>query len=217
MTKTIKKRSPTAYNFLTKDKQLREELKRTNPEWKQPEMLAEYSRLWETWGDEEKKKYLDQAAEAKANFVPTTTDTTTDNTTSQPVTEETQRKKKARTPFFCYLHDPDIRTAAKEKQPDLKITELTKVISKEWKELTEEEKETWATMAADEKKNLEENPIWVTKKTKKARGSVAPLPVAPVQPTLDNQRLLSAEQTIQDLLNQVKELTRLMEELKSAQ
>jgi len=42
----IKKRAPTAYNFLTKDKELREQIKREHPDWKNGDILSEYSRLW---------------------------------------------------------------------------------------------------------------------------------------------------------------------------
>ena len=163
----VKKRSPSAYNFLVKDQELRQTIKDEHPDWKHPQVMAEFSRLWKSYTPEEKQPYLDQAARAKAEFQPSPTVSDESGSDSEP--DSKQVAKKARTPWFCYLHDQQIRDAAKQEFPDLKVTDLTKEISKQWKELGEDGQAPWKEMSEKEKQALLENPTYVTKKSKKTK------------------------------------------------
>ena len=219
----IKKRSPTAYNFLTKDKELRAHMLRENPEWKQPQVMAEYSRLWKTWTPEEKEKYILLAEQAKKEFeqakeaAPLDSDSAPSDSESAIV----EKPKKARTPFFCYLHDPEVRAAAKEAHPDLKVAQLTKEISSDWKAMSEDEQAPWKQKSEDEKEELLKNPIMVKRKTKKKSKKKSKNEMnndknktkGTGDPEL-HARVLALEQQRQELTNMVLELRKVIEEIR---
>ena len=221
----MKKRSPTAYNFLTKDKELRAQMLRENPEWKQPQVMAEYSRLWKTYTPEEKEKYILLAEQAKKEFeqakeaAPLDSDSAPSDSESAIV----EKPKKARTPFFCYLHDPEVRAAAKEAHPDLKVAQLTKEISSDWKAMSEDEQAPWKQKSEDEKEELLKNPIMVKRKTKKTKKSKKEknknneMNDNNDKVTVDKElhaRVLALEQQRQELTNMVLELRKVIEEIR---
>ena len=199
----IKKRAPTAYNFLTKDKELREQIKREHPDWKNGDILSEYSRLWKSWGPDEKKKYQDLADQAKKEFQ----EASGSSSSSDSEGETTTRHKKAMTAFFHYLHDPDVKSKAKQENPDLKLTELTKVISSQWKTLSSQDKEPWEEKSKQQALELENNPIIVTKKT---RSSKTKKPTSRVD---GDDRILALEKKNLELMNKVEELANKVEQL----
>jgi hypothetical protein len=165
----IMKRSPTAYNFLTKDKELRTRLISENPEWKQTDVMSEYSRLWNSWDATDKQKYVDLAREAKEAFTPPPSDEETSDDSTPTHQEVIMRPKKARTSFFCYLHNAEVRNKTKEENPDLKVTELTTLISTQWKAFSDEDKQPWKDISDKEKVDLLENPQMVEKKVNKKK------------------------------------------------
>ena len=210
----VKKRSPSAYNFLVKDQELRQTIKEQHPDWKHPQVMAEFSRLWKTYTPEEKQPYLDQAARAKAEFQASPQVSDDSGSDSEP--ESKQVAKKGRTPWFCYLHDPQIRDAAKLEFPDLKVTDLTKEISKQWKELGEDGQAPWKEISEKEKQELLENPIYVTKKTKKKSTKKTKKEKTTTSTTsIDQTRLANLEKSNQDLIEKVEELTALVEQLRA--
>ena len=217
----VKKRSPTAYNFLVKDQALRQTIKDEHPDWKHPQVMAEFSRLWKTYTAEEKQPYLDQAARAKAEFQPSPQggEGVSDESASDSEPESKQVPKKARTAWFCYLHDPQIRDAAKLEFPDLKVTDLTKEISKQWKELGEDGQAPWKEISEKEKQDLKENPIYVTKKSKKSKKKEKTkkekVKTTTSTTSIDQTRLANLEKSNQDLLEKVAELTALVEQLRA--
>ena len=212
----VKKRSPSAYNFLVKDQELRQTIKEQHPDWKHPQVMAEFSRLWKTYTPEEKQPYLDQAARAKAEFQPSPQ--VSDESASDSEPESKQVPKKARTPWFCYLHDPQIRAAAKQEFPDLKVTDLTKEISKQWKELGEDGQAPWKEMSEKEKQELLENPIYVTKKSKKKSSKKTKKEKTTTSTnSIDQDRLSTLEKSNQELLAKVAELTALVQQLRADQ
>ena len=159
------KRSPTAYNFVTKDKELKEKLRLEHPDWTHPQYMAEFGRLWkEGFSSEEKQKYLDQAKEAKENWTPPIEDEDTleDNTT---------KTKKPQSAFFHFssIRRPIIR----ESNPDIKMTEVSKQIGEEWGKLTDEEKLPYHKLHEEEKEALLKSPILITRKIKKKSKNVS--------------------------------------------
>ena len=212
----VKKRSPTAYNFLVKDQALRQTIKDEHPDWKHPQVMAEFSRLWKTYTAEEKQPYIDQAARAKAEFQPSPRVSDDSGSDSEP--ESKQVPKKARTAWFCYLHDPQIRDAAKLEFPDHKVTDLTKEISKQWKELGEDGQVPWKEMSEKEKQQLKENPIYVTKKSKKKskkKTKKEKTTTTTSTTSIDQTRLATLEKSNQAMLEKVAELTALVEQLRA--
>jgi hypothetical protein len=135
---TTPKRAPSAYNYLTKCPNTRDDIKAAHPEWQlengkwsQPDFMAEYAKRWKAMSPEEKKPYDDQAAEAKANFTPPSPkEESNDN---QP----TQVAKKASSSWMHYLHDPDIRIPLKIELYKQKISESTDLSEEDRSKLEE--------------------------------------------------------------------------------
>ena len=217
----VKKRSPSAYNFLVKDQELRQTIKEQHPDWKHPQVMAEFSRLWKSYTPEEKQPYLDQAARAKAEFLPTPP--VSDESASDSEPESKQVPKKARTAWFCYLYDEEIREETKVEvwgscYPEIKVTDLTKEISKKWKALDEAGQAPWKEMSEKEKQELLENPIYVTKKSKKKSSKKTKKDKTTTSTTsIDLDRLSTLEKSNQDLMVKVAELTALVQQLRADQ
>ena len=57
--------------------------------------------------------------------------------------------KRATTAYFFYTNA--IRPQVKEQHPDMKVTEMAKVMGSNWKELSADEKQKYVDMAAEDK------------------------------------------------------------------
>ena len=57
--------------------------------------------------------------------------------------------KRATTAYFFYTNA--IRPQVKEQHPDMKVTEMAKVMGSKWKELSADEKQKYVDMAAEDK------------------------------------------------------------------
>lgn len=192
------KRAPTAYNFLTKDKELRQKIKDEHPDWNHTDIMAEYARLWKTeWTDEQRKPYEELAKKAKEEFI------ATEDSQDGGEIETVKVKKRAKTAFIFYLYDPKVREPVQEANKDYKPKDLTSHISKMWKLLTDEEKKPWEELSNKQKQEYLENPIYEEKKVKVKK-------TPPTQLTVDRTQQL--EIMVENLQKQIKELHTLYEE-----
>ena len=57
--------------------------------------------------------------------------------------------KRATTAYFFYTNE--IRPQVKEQHPDMKVTEMAKVMGSKWKELSADEKQKYVDMATEDK------------------------------------------------------------------
>ena len=191
------KRAPTAYNFLTKDKELRQKLKDQHPEWNHTDIMAEYARLWKTeWTDEQRKPYEEMAKKAKEEFVAT-------EEPQENKVETVMVKKRAKTAFIFYLYDPKVRDPVKQAHPEYKPKDLTSHISKMWKQLSDQDKKPWEDLSNQQKQEYLKNPVYEEKKVKVKK---AP----PTQLTVDRTQQL--EIMVENLQKQIQELHALYEE-----
>ena len=192
------KRAPTAYNFLTKDKELRQKLKDEHPEWNHTDIMAEYARLWKTeWTDEQRKPYEELAKKAKEEFI------ATEEPQESGKVETVQVKKRAKTAFIFYLYDPKVRDPVKQAHPEYKPKDLTSHISKLWKLLTDQDKKPWEELSNKQKQEYLENPVYEEKKKKVKK-------IPPTQLTVDKTQQL--EIMVETLQKQIQELHKLYEE-----
>lgn len=193
------KRSPTAYNFLTKDTTLRDKIKSEHPEWQHTEIMSEYAKLWKNYTDEQKKPYVEMAKKAKEEFVPTPS---VEEGGEEEVQKVVQKKKRAKTAFIFYLYDTSIRDKVKKEHPEFKPKDLTSHISKMWKELTPEDKKPWEDMSNKQKQEYLENPVYEDKIVKNKK---------PMVSHITQERAHQLENMIGELRKQVEELKELYE------
>jgi hypothetical protein len=192
------KRAPTAYNFLTKDKELRQKIKDEHPDWNHTDIMAEYARLWKMeWTDEQRKPYEELAKKAKEEFI------ATEESQDGGEIETVKVKKRAKTAFIFYLYDPKVRDPVQEAHPEYKPKDLTSHISKMWKLLSDEDKKPWEDLSNKQKQEFLENPIYEEKKVKVKKPP-------PTQLTVDRTQQL--EIMVENLQKQIKELHTLYEE-----
>lgn len=191
------KRPPTAYNFVTKDTALKEKLREAHPDWSHQEMMSEFARLWkEEFSEEEKQKYYDQAKEAKDNWTPQE---------DSDSTETTQKAKRAQSSYFHFAATR--RGPLKQENPTHKVTDLSKLIGAEWKQLTEEDKQPFLDLHEKEKKDLLENPIYIEKKVKKSNADRPATPSSEEITALKNL-VITLQQQINELTAQVNTLAK---------
>merc|ERR1712222_310291 len=137
--------------------------------------MTELSKLmgleWKKLDDEGKQKYKEMAQKDKEryakemeNYTPPPSDVPDESTgkeeneSSKTTKAKTAKKKKKKDPaaqkgkrgayiFFCN----DIRARITEENKDLKMTELSKLMGLEWKELDDEGKQKYKEMAKKDK------------------------------------------------------------------
>ena len=109
---------------------------------------------WSSLDNEAKKKYK-QMVEKEVPIRENESDIL-DNSEYKP--------KKACTPYIHYLYDPEIRDPVKLANPELKSSDLTKIIASQWNGLTDDAKAPWVEKSNKEKIRLRENPVMVKKK-----------------------------------------------------
>jgi hypothetical protein len=82
--------------------------------------------------------------------------------------KKTQKEKGPKRPlsaFFFFANER--RKSLKLQQPDLKVTEISKVIGVEWNKLPESEKEPFVKLALDDRSRYENEKIAILKEKKK--------------------------------------------------
>lgn len=154
----MSKRPLSAYNYFTKDQETRSKIKTENPDWNNSQIMAHLGELWRDLSDEDKKPYQELSKQAKDSWV-------------EPVEEEPEepintRPKKAKSPYFQYLYDPDIRKPMVTEHPDWKPKQLTTAIAVQWNKLSDTEKQPWVDKMEAEKEELLNSPILIEVKRK---------------------------------------------------
>jgi len=187
----MSKRSPTAYNFVSKDKELKQKLRLENPTWNQSEFMAEFGRLWKSWAPEDRQRYVDQAAEAKKTFSPSDD---IENTISQ--NSVILKPKRACSSYFQFLAVR--RAILKQSDQLLSQPEITKILSSEWGSLSAEEKLPYEKLHLEEKEELLNNPIMKECKVKiKSKNITNPV---------NNEKIQNLEKIIDELKKDVLDL-----------
>ena len=155
----MSKRPLSAYNYFTKDTELREKIKNENPDWSNSKIMAHLGELWRDMDDTSKSPYLAKASDEKKNWIPI------EENPPKKVEIKT-RNKKAKSPYFQYLYDPAVRKPIQDENPEWKPKQLTTAIATKWNSLTDEQKKPWIKKTETEKLELIANPILVQVKNK---------------------------------------------------
>ena len=95
----------------------------------------------------------------------------------------------------------------KQENPTHKVTDLSKLIGAEWKQLSEEDKQPFVDLHEKEKKDLLENPIYIEKKVKKSKVVRPPTPSSDEVTALKNL-VITLQQQINELTSQVNTIAK---------
>lgn len=159
------KKNLSAYFLFTNER--RQELKVQYPEKKLTELTTLMATEWKAMDEATKKTYQDRAIADKENYLTALAEyKKTENYTQYQVKlsgwkEEqklTASKKAAKKPkdvnapkkppTAYFLFTNKVRAAVTAANPDMKITEIAKVLGQKWKEISEEEKKEYQDEAA---------------------------------------------------------------------
>ncbi|KAJ5067060.1 high mobility group protein dsp1 [Anaeramoeba ignava] len=156
------KKPKTAYLIFAATK--RPQIMENNKGIKVGEISKIIGSMWKELTEDQKKVFVDQAEKEKADYEknleeyqknhPETNDSSGDERHSRKTRKHKHRKlppppKKPKNAYLLY--SDAIRPKIMEENKGIKVGELSKLISKTWKELKEEEKEVY-TKKADELK-----------------------------------------------------------------
>jgi len=133
------KRSGTnAYILFSQAK--RAEVKAAHPDWPATEVVRELGRLWrDVASDEDRKQYQALAAAAAG-----AEKNGSESRTSSPSRE---RSKRGGNGWLLFLNER--RPAVRDAHPEFTLGEVTKYVSKSWKEMTPDEKEDYQRRAKE--------------------------------------------------------------------
>lgn len=129
-----RKRAPSAFDIFKKEK--KEDIKKLAGESGLGTFQTKAAEIWKSLSEEEKAPYKEKSKKEKENFKKST----------GPV-----KPKRPASAYLCFANEK--RSGYKEKNPDLKMTDITKLISAEWKKTTDRDK--WIKMAIELKKEYE--------------------------------------------------------------
>lgn len=149
------KRARSAYIFFCQDK--RESVASSG--LKNTDVLKKLGEMWKDLDDKKKKKYVKMAEQDKERY---DEEMKNYNPPSSEKNENEKKKKKSKKSgkkralsgymLFC----KDAREDVKEENPDMKLSEITKILGQMWRDLSEKKKKKYNTKAAELKKELEE-------------------------------------------------------------
>lgn len=155
------KKASSSYIFFCKD--AREVIKRDSPDMKATDVIRELGRRWKALSDKERVKYDKLSQEDKVRYAREMESYTPTESPEEDVSEGKKkrgggRKKQTgpKKPTSAYLfYCADVRSQLKEDHPDKKMTDLSKMMGKMWKELPEEEKRLFHDRAAQDKERYQ--------------------------------------------------------------
>jgi len=132
------KRSKSSYIIFCGAK--RDEIKKKNPDMKATEITSKLGEMWQSLNDKQKKKYVDEANKDKERYE----GEMNEYVPSEGFEKKGKKKSKAkRAPSGYIIFCQDKRQEVKTENPEMKATEITKELGRQWRELSQEEKDEY--------------------------------------------------------------------------
>lgn len=136
----------------------RAEAKKENPDLAPKELMSKLAEMWRSLSDDDKAPYEEKAADAKDAYVKAGGGAKKDGEGKAKKAASKGKGKKAasgeegekpkRGPNAYMIFSNEKRAGVKAENPEMKVTEIAKVIGEMWKELSEEEKQEYKDKAA---------------------------------------------------------------------
>ena len=149
---TVPKRGRSAYIFFCVEK--REEVKKKNPKISNTEILSEMGKMWKSLSEKKKKPYVEMAEadkkryeEEMKHYVPSEEEKATKESKVKGKKGGKVVKSSNRTLSAYLLFCKDNRGQVKDENPSSKMTEITTILGKMWKELSDKKKKPYVEQA----------------------------------------------------------------------
>ena len=140
----VRLRARTAYTFYTMDEQVRNTLKTKYPDAKFSEFSKILSTQWKGLTETDKLPYNQKSQTEKQEM-------------AKILNTKKPKQKRGRSAYTLYSSDKEVRDKVKTANPEANFGEISKILSKQWKELSEQAKTPYIQLSNVEKeKTLKE-------------------------------------------------------------
>lgn len=183
------KKASTAYIIFCN--QMREQVKRDNPNMKSNEIMTELGRLWKTLSDADKVTYnalyekeKERYTSEMASYVPPVVSTQQKSTStkskkSTTTVVESKKDSSLKKPMNAYvIFSQEQRPTLSSQHPNLGFGELTKQLAERWKNMSDSEKAPYVERSVEQKDNYNRLVSRSTQRTETTK-PVEPKPVEP--------------------------------------
>ena len=141
-TKPKQRRAKSAYTLYSSNPDVRQKLKESHPSATFGEISKLISQQWKELSAKERKPYLDQSNQEKAEM-------------AAEKQASVKPKTRAKSAYLHYSMSPEVREKAKNENPNKSVTELAKILGTQWKALSDEEKKPYHQLYLDEKASIQ--------------------------------------------------------------
>ena len=164
----------TSRTFYYNDPKVLGPLRQQQPDISDSDLKKRLKAQWKTLSTEDKKPYEDMLKQSQTP-VQHQQQTVTKSKAEKVVSPQEKKMiaKKPKNPYIQYITDKDIVAQAKTQDPTVKGKTLNQFLSKQWNGMSIEERQPWVSLYEEEKKQLQENPVMVEKKSKRSKNKTA--------------------------------------------
>ncbi len=139
--KPKQQRAKSAYTLYSSNPEIRTQVKQANPDADFGAISKIIAEQWKGLTEDERKPYETASATEKEAL-------------NKAKAANKPKKTRAKSAYLHYSLNVTVRNAAKQANPDLKVTELAKVLGAQWKALSEEDRQPFILANQQEKEAL---------------------------------------------------------------
>lgn len=161
------KRPMSSFFFFANER--RQNLRDKNPELKVTDVTKTLADMWKKMSEEEKRQYYEMGEREKERFkrenndycsIESSNDSDSSRASQTNEKEKSKKRKKPTRPMSAFLHFArEQRQMVREKHPEAKITEITRILASMWRNLTEEEKKPYQLYSTKDKERFREESL----------------------------------------------------------
>jgi hypothetical protein len=161
----VPKKAKNAYMQYITDSEIIQKAQDLDPSLKGKYLNKHLSTLWNQLSKDQQQPWVDKYQEDKQKLLDNPV-MITKKSKKPAVTQTITQHKQAKTPFFHYSQDTKVKQDHLDSHPNMTPNELKKLLGSNWKSMTPEQQQPWIDRHDEEKKQLLETPIMITKKVK---------------------------------------------------
>lgn len=186
----VPKKAKNAYMQYITDPEIIEKAQDHDPTLKGKHLNKYLSTLWNQLSKEQQQPWVDKYLAEKQQLLENPV-MVAKKSKKPTLTQTITQPKQAKTAFFHYSQDPKVKQDLLGSHPNLSPNEIKKMLGSNWKSMTPEQQQPWIDCHLEEKQQLLETPIMISKKVKIQQPIKTPL-----------------EQKVEQLQEQLRDLTK---------
>ena len=196
----VAKKAKNAYMQYITDPEIIQKAQLHDPTLKGKHLNKYLSTLWNQLSKEQQQPWVDKYQAEKQQLLDNPI-MVTKKSKNPLLTQTITQPKQAKTAFFHYSQDLKVKQDLLDSNPNMTPTEIKKLLGSNWKSLTPEHQQPWIERHLEEKQQLQNNPIMITKKVKILQ---------PIKTPLEQKVELLQEQLL-DLTEKYQQVVKMLE------